>query len=320
MKRLAKFFRMDRTQRNKAIGCAVLILLALVIVGKFGARPSFSKAKDWSYCELEKIDKTRDEFSFVVFGDNRDSGNNFNKLIRKLNREEALFAVSLGDLVHEGTKEEYDRFTDQIEILNRPLLTTVGNHEVRKDGRANYYELFGRFYYSFAVGDSYFIILDDSNGTNLDPRQMDWLRSELQESRKYKYHFVCMHVPLYDPREVVYKSGHSLKDLQFANRLKQLFDESNVTMLFVSHIHGFYKGTWGRTPYIITGGAGTKLDGNDPGHYFHHYVKVSVSDQGVKYRVVRAETPSTTLLNNWIDEAWMHVYEFLSGYFSSLFG
>lgn len=55
-----------------------------------------------------------------------------------------------------------------------------------------------------------------------------------------------------------------MKDLDFAKKLNRLFDENNVTMLFVSHIHGYYRGVWGRTPYIMTGGAGAELAGSDP--------------------------------------------------------
>ncbi|GAH97400.1 unnamed protein product, partial [marine sediment metagenome] len=96
--------------------------------------------------------------------------------------EDVIFAIDVGDLVYDGEKEKYRFFINQIKKLNKPLLTVIGNHELKREGRANYYELFGKFYYSFVVGDSYFIILDDANTRNLDPWQMDWLKDELQKS------------------------------------------------------------------------------------------------------------------------------------------
>ena len=208
-------------------------------------------------------------------------------------------------------------------MIRRPPRSTLfpyttlfrSNHELRELGRANYYELFGRFYYSFAVGNSYFIILDDANKKNLGPWQMDWLKNELSKSQIYKYRFVFMHVPLYDPRKGDCKMGHSLGDLAFANELNNLFDKNNVTMLFVSHIHGYYTGIWRKTPYIITGGAGAELAGSDPQHYFYHYIKVNVSDSGVKYEVVKLKSPDFELIDRYIHDVWIYIYVFFAIHF-----
>ena len=55
---------------------------------------------------------------------------------------------------------------NQIQALNKPLLTAIGNHELMDEGRGNYYDMFGRFYYSFTVGENYFIVLDDADSKN----------------------------------------------------------------------------------------------------------------------------------------------------------
>ncbi|MEA3487636.1 MAG: metallophosphoesterase, partial [Euryarchaeota archaeon] len=89
---------------------------------------------------------------------------------------------------------------NQIKTLNKPLLTAIGNHELTDQGRGNYYDMFGRFYYSFTVGETYFIVLDDADSKNIDPGQMNWLENELQKSTNYSNRFVFMHVPLFDPR------------------------------------------------------------------------------------------------------------------------
>lgn len=132
----------------------------------------------------------------MVFGDNKNSIGTFKNLIKKVNNEEALFAIDVGDLVYDGEKEKYRFFINQIKKFRIPLFTAIGNHEIRENGRGNYYDLFGLFYYSFAVGNSHFIILDDANEKNIDPWQMEWLKKELQKAQNYKYRFVFMHVPL----------------------------------------------------------------------------------------------------------------------------
>ncbi len=96
-----------------------------------------------------------------------------------------------------------------------------------------------------------------------------------------------MHTPLYDPRKGDYKIGHSLQNSNFAKELNDIFDANNITMLFVSHIHGYYKGIWGKTPYFITGGGGVRLAGSNPEHFFYHYIKVQVSDTGVQFDVIK---------------------------------
>ena len=107
-----------------------------------------------------------------------------------------------------------------------------------------------------------------------------------------------MHVPLYDPRKGDYKKGHSLGNINFTKQLNKLFDDNNATMLFVSHIHGYYRGIWGKTPYIITGGGGAELAGSDPNHYFYQYIKVDIDNSNVKYEVVKLKSPAAEHKNN----------------------
>jgi len=288
----------------------ILSLLAISI--KIHSLLSFPKISDWNYHQLQKIDKTKKEFSFAVFGDNKNSIKTFENLIKKINQEDIIFAIDVGDLVQDGRKEKFRFFINQIKQLNKPLLTAIGNHELRKNGRANYYELFGRFYYSFHIGNAYFIVLDDANQKKLNPWQMHWLKNELKKSQDYKYRFVFMHVPLYDPRKGQSKIGHSLRDLLFAKKLNEIFDKYSVTMLFCSHIHGYYKGIWSRTPYIITGGAGAKLAGSNPQHYFYHYIKVIVSSNGIKYKVVKLKNPDFELIDRWFHDVWIYIYAFFA--------
>jgi len=310
--------KIDKKIFNKfLVGLAVILIIPAVSI-KIHSIFFFPRINNWNYYQLQKIDKTKDKFSFAVFGDNKNSVKIFENLIKRVNKEDILFAIDVGDLVYDGGKEKFRFFVNQIKRFNRPLLTAIGNHELRENGRANYYNLFGRFYYSFSIGNSYFIILDDANEKNLDPWQMDWLIDELKRSQDYKYRFVFMHVPLYDPRIGKYKVGHSLKDLPFAKSLNDIFDKYNVTMLFTSHIHGYYRGIWGKTPYIITGGAGAKLAGPDPQHNFYHYIKTDVSDNGIKYKLVKIKGPDFEFIDRLVYDAWIYIYAFFAIHFLDL--
>ena len=98
-----------------------------------------------------------------------------------------------------------------------------------------------------------------------------------------------MHVPPFDPR------GNGFSEcLPEKNRedLLDLFRRYNVTHVFASHIHGYFSGVWEGIPYTITGGAGGRLKGSDPEHFFHHYVKVHVNNGNVDTTVRRIDAES----------------------------
>lgn len=237
----------------------------------------------WNSDQLAKVDQTKRDFTFAVFGDNRGSTTVFPTLISRVNSNNVLFALDNGDLVDSGTVGNYRLFLGQIALSNKPFLTSIGNHE----DESGYNALFGPSYYDFTIGDSLFLVLDDSNEKNIGSAQLGWLKSKLAAGQSQKYRFVIMHVPLYDPRLAGEAVEHSLSDLNFAHMLNALFDQYHVTLLVTSHIHGYFEGVWGVTPYVLTAGAGAPLYGTDPAHFFHHFVLVHVSDQGVTREVVK---------------------------------
>ncbi len=299
---------------NKYIVIALLLILALAMAIKIHSAFSSVKVSNWNYDNLQQIDKHQKNFSFAVFGDNKNSVTTFNRLIDRVNQDDVSFAIDNGDLVYDGDIEKYQFFLRQIERFQKPLLTSLGNHDILEGGRANYYDIFGPFYYSFQVGDSYFIVLDDADAKGLDPTQMDWLKAELAKSQDYKYRFIVMHVPLFDPRQSGQALEHALEDPEAARQLNDLFDSNNVTMIFASHIHSYITGTWGKTPYIISGGAGAEIYSGDTGEAVFHYIKVNVSEEGVSYEVVKLPTPGSAL-GKLLYDVWIYIYAYVALHF-----
>jgi 3',5'-cyclic AMP phosphodiesterase CpdA len=140
---------------------------------------------------------------------------------------------------------------------------------------SNYREIFGPTYYTFQVGQSYFIVLDATTESGFDRAELQWLRDELKKAKTSRSCFVFMHVPLLDPRG---NGFHKCLPERDARDLLDLFRFYKVSHLFAGHIHGYFSGVWEGIPYTITGGAGGQLQGSDPQHFFHHYVKVHVHD------------------------------------------
>ncbi len=298
---------------NRYVLAVVLGVLLLATGVKVHASLAAPLPRDRNHRNLARIDRASREFSFAVFGDNQNNREVFDGLVERLNREDIDFALANGDTVFDGQTEKYRAFLDQADRLEKPLVTAIGNHEAYSNGRGLYHDAFGPFDYSFRVGDSFFIVFDNTLEGGPGPGQMAWLRSELEKSEGFEHLFVFMHVPLYDTRETGFGLEHGMKSRAAARRLNRLLDRYDVTMLFTSHIHQYDRGTWGKTPYIITGGAGGELAGTDPDHNFFHFIRVDVSPGGAAFEVVRLNTPSANILRRLVHGTWMHAYCFMVG-------
>jgi hypothetical protein len=252
---------------------------------------------DWNKREISRIKlSSPDDFTFAVFGDNKGNSSFFEPLLRDIDHApEIAFAIDVGDLVSEGEKGRYRRFLNQVqENLAIPFLTAIGNHDLNNGSSGNYQEIFGPTYYAFRTGEAYFVVLDATTESGFNKAERKWLEDELQKAQASKARFIFMHVPPLDPRG----NGFN-KCLQDGKDLLDLFRRYNVTHLFASHIHGYFSGVWEDVSYTITGGAGAKLQGDDPEHFFHHYVKVHVNKGKVDTAVRRIDAEN--VMKRFID-------------------
>jgi len=287
---------------------AFLLILSLSIKIYQAAAPE--RLTHLNRDQIQLISSNPGRYSFVVMGDSRDSVLTFSNLARQVNAEPILFSINLGDLIYDAKLYRYRFLLKQLRQLRKPLVTVAGNHELRggESARRRYLHYFGRFYYSFVKGDCYFIMMDNADGT-IDPQQMTWLKQELEKATGYRYRFVCAHVPLFDPRA---GRHYCMSDLPSAKAFNQLLDDYRVTMLFVSHIHAYFRGVWGKTPYIITGGAGATLSQTEPERRFYHYLRVDVSDTGVEYQVIKVKPPRSETLDHFLYQAALFQEGFLT--------
>lgn len=313
MRLIFNLFRVLKAlSRRHPVKFALFYLCLLLLIGvevwfNFAGLPT----QNWIAENLRKIRvEDSNDFSFAVFGDNKMSHTIFPGLLRKVDQDQDIkFALDIGDLVFDGEMEKYRYFINQVkENITKPFLTAIGNHELRGKGRGLYYELFGPFYYSFQIGKTYFIVLDGADETGLDAWQQAWLERELKQAREYTSRFVFMHVPLFDPRGG--RRHHCLPEKE-ARSLLGLFKRYNVSHVFASHIHAYYKGQWQGIPYTITGGAGGELVGKDPKHDFFHYLKVSVKGNTVDVTVQPIPSPDYEWLDRFGTIVWLYVFSFV---------
>lgn len=272
---------------------------------------------NWNERQINQInsENSSDNFCFAVMGDNKNGFSTFNSIIDDVNNKKPLFAIDVGDLVYDGEKGKYRIFYDTILKSKVPFLVGLGNHDITEGGRANYFDIFGNFYYSFSYNNSLFIILDDANQKNIDPQQMKFLEDEL--SKNFENKFVFMHVPPFDPREYVKIFGfnhsveHSMSDPENAREFMDLVSKYNATNIFASHIHGYFNETKENISYIITGGAGGEMVSADPQHYFYNYIETCVRGKKVTYNIVKFKSPGQTSLDRLVYTGWLYFSYFV---------
>ena len=283
------------------------LLLCILLLSSFELWGHFypSPAQNWNIAKAHEISVgDPSNFSFAVFGDNKGSKFAFENLLKLIDHDpDITFAINLGDIVRDGKKEKYDYFLNQVRrYLNIPLLTTMGNHELKGKGRKLHHAIFGPSFYSFQIGKNYFIVLDNADKKGLDAKQEQWLEKELAMAMSYKSRIIFMHVPLYDPRG---GRHHHCMSKKSSEMLITLFMKYRITHIFAAHIHGYFEGEWKGIPYTISGGAGTKLAGDDPDHYFFHFLKVHIKNGDLDIQVKHVLP---------LDDKWLSFFNFKTWY------
>lgn len=278
-----------RHRRHLRLVLVVLLIffwLAGAVWGESGGLP----ARDWNLQNLKRIQALKpDPLTFAVLGDNRGNFPVFEGLLRQMARDPSLqFAIHLGDMVDRGELPRYRAFFQSLrQLVKMPLLALIGNHELAADPEGKLYtEIFGPRNYAFHLGSHYFIMFDDAAKSGPDEEQYRWLEAELKKAGSYQTRLVFLHTPLHDPRGGEHR--HCLLP-DCGRRLAALFKKYGVSHIFAAHIHSFFEGRWDGVPFTITAGAGAKLYGADPQHFFYHYTKVTVQGDRVKTQVHRLQ-------------------------------
>lgn len=230
-----------------------------------------------------------DLFSFYVLSDNhRNKHRVLEKIFADADTEKPLFVFNNGDLVNCGTPTQFEAQRSTLANLSVPYFSALGNHDVSehgKDGKA-YVDLFGPTHYSFAHGNSYFIIVDNATGY-ISRKQLRWLRDALQDGKRFAHTFVFAHQPPFDPRP---GHHHCMKPLiAGAEALMDLVEGAGVDFFFVGHLHTYYEMERNGVKYVISGGAGGKMKGPFP---YHHYLVITVDRNDVRMRVRLLKTNS----------------------------
>jgi Icc protein len=200
---------------------------------------------------FEAPESTRPTFRFALMSDVQEAIHKVRDLYEHINLQPNLdFLLGAGDLTQRGTDEQLRRFEKELEALNIPYYTTLGNHELGVTPPL-YHEFFGRGSFSFQHRGARFTLLDTASAT-LDPVVFAWL-DEWLAAGKQQFHVLAMHIPPIDPIGV--RNGSFASRME-AHKLLNAFLQHGVDLTVYGHIHSFYDFSNADIPAVISGGGG----------------------------------------------------------------
>lgn len=190
----------------------------------------------------------------------------------------ALIAIA-GDLCT-GQEEDY-AVADAVlaEAGDMEVCVVPGNHDLYFGGWHSFYGYFGRSAYTFAVHtpdtSDLYIFLDTGGGT-VGSKQMDWLKTMLEQARgNHRHAVVITHVNFFRNRFT--GSTNILNEELLV--LLDLFAQHAVSLVIQGHDHIRYTEVFGNTTYIT-------LDAMKDENPDASYLELTATEAGVDFRFV----------------------------------
>jgi predicted phosphodiesterase len=249
--------------------------------------------------------KDKDKMSFSFWSDSQSGWPTFAKIVEKIRLTNDDFTIGLGDFVNNGfSNEEWTKFTAQIINVSEkmPVFTLPGNHDY--DGyyddlmSKNYNEFTSTptskpTYYSFLMGNAYFIALDPNRNFPLaiDESQKLWLENLLKskEFKKSRWKFLLIHQPPFAQGWEGYEGDLFIREL-----MTDLHMNHSIDFVLSGHNHDYerwiQKNGGHEVAYIIAGGAGGGIENKPNSSHFtmdkiskkHHFCRMVVSKNQVQ--------------------------------------
>jgi 3',5'-cyclic AMP phosphodiesterase CpdA len=203
--------------------------------------------------------------------------------IRLMEEQKIDVIFHTGDAIHNpGSSKQWAEFF-RITGEDKTLYLAPGNHDINgKQSLAVYLKHFPAPYYSFADGDTLFVLLNTElpgETGRIAGEQFEWLKGELD--RPFKYKFVFLHEPLFS-----LLFGHGLdRHKEDRDRLHRLFVKQRVSLVVSGHDHIYLRREKGGITYLIAAAAGGNMDHFPKDSDFFRYIVVARKNGGYSFMV-----------------------------------
>lgn len=223
--------------------------------------------------------KNVDEYTFVVFGDNRPAKGEpqpetIKEIIKEISELKPAFAMSLGDVIEgkprpddpgaiDTIRNQFKDFLALAATADVPIFNAPGNHEMDDDQDIPtlrmhnlYHECVGPSYGAFTYGNSRFILLNtedvpssdtpkppkDQEFSYMNPKQIAELKADLEANRDKKHIFIAMHYPIHAKNQGPPTSNWD--DRLYSESRKALLNlfknYDNIAYVLAAHEHLYY--------------------------------------------------------------------------------
>lgn len=313
---------MRQNKRSLGIAFFIVLFLLILLVGYKLYLGLFKTGFEALHVEqLERIEANlaeREGFSFAVVGNINNSIGLFERrMVPVLNRADLQFMISAGNAVSGGGEDNYQALYRSLGRLKMPYLLTFGEAEHSEFGSFRFYDYFGPYFFSFAMGETGFIFLDVTGKTPYSWQQR-WLESELETlSKTTQYLFVFLGEPVL-PQHVMHDHDafHLSEHPEFVTDLLRLLKQYTVDAVFSASLPIYDQQSLGDTQFVVTGGGGGLLS-NDEASY-HHFVRVDVNPEGINIQAVPVGQMQNRLLR-LLENLWFIIHSlFYVGYVNFL--
>jgi len=207
--------------------------------------------------EFETLDSKKESFSFGAVTDVHERGSELDGLLQNAEVGTLDILFYTGDILNWLGDEEriFNGFLDvsvKHFATEKPFVLIRGNHETRGPNARNLMSYFphssGKFYYSFAQGKVFFIILDSGEDkpdshpvyaglVDFDAyrdEQAEWLHKEVESEsfKKSLYKVVLVHIPLFSG-----STKHGASDI--TTKFGPILNNAGIDLMISGHHHRF---------------------------------------------------------------------------------
>lgn len=184
-----------------------------------------------------------DTLRFGLISDTHSHYDDLADAITSINHQESIqFVVFCGDCTHRGLSQEYTWYSNIIGTCRYPVITVIGNHDLRSNGRKNFENIFGPANMSFTCMNYRFIVFDDIvwENNNKCP-DFDWLQGELTKNNAPA--ILLTHLPPWNMQ----LEGNC------CHAFSEIISVSNLILCIHGHEHKFSENSFAGVPAIVAG-------------------------------------------------------------------
>jgi len=202
----------------------------------------------------------------------------FQKIIKRANELKVGFVMFGGDCVQVGNPANYKIFLRELKKFEMPVICAIGNHDTSFEDYSDQREWkkrFGETHFRFDAGGVRIIALNNADFT-LSGEDYGFLEESLETDLRK---IITMHRPV-NYINPLYSTP--LEDK--TGRFRALVEKGGVTAVLTGHEHHYGLYEINGVKYIVSGGAGGRLNDTTENN-FHHFLRIRAGKDSFDFQV-----------------------------------